>query len=133
QDVGQRLRQRRVESTCFGLDLLGPATVVVLVSDLEIAHQQLDHRQPGRRPCETEHASSTLHPSGIVALNSYIRRDLPAPASPTAAAICPRPALVCSSAAAIAAISRSRPTNRVSPRRAASWKCVRSAPARTTS
>ena len=75
-------------------------------------------------PCETEYASSTLHPSGIVALNSYIRRDLPAPASPTAATICPWPALACSSAPAIAAISRSRPTNRVSPRRAASWKCV---------
>jgi hypothetical protein len=43
-----------------------------------------------------------LHSSGIVALNSYIRRDLPAPASPTAATICP--ALACSSAPAIAPI-----------------------------
>ncbi len=32
----------------FGFDLLRPATVVVLVGDLEIALQQLDHRQPGR-------------------------------------------------------------------------------------
>src|ERR1700730_5203371 len=47
QDVGQRLRKHRVESTRFGLDLLGPATVVVLVGDLEIALQQLDHWQPG--------------------------------------------------------------------------------------
>ena len=35
--VGQRPCERRVETTHFGLDLLGPPTVVILVGDLEIA------------------------------------------------------------------------------------------------
>jgi len=48
QDIGQRLRERRVETTCLGFDLLRPATVVVLLGDPEIAFEKLDHRQPGR-------------------------------------------------------------------------------------
>jgi hypothetical protein len=50
-----------------------------------------------------------------------------------AATTCPCPDLACSAACLSASISRSRPTNLVSPRWAASWKCVRSGPRPVTS
>src|SRR5258708_4928397 len=46
--VGMRPRSPAVETTRFGLDVVRPATVVVLAGDLAIALQQLDPRRPGR-------------------------------------------------------------------------------------
>src|SRR5207247_1948933 len=61
-------------------------------------------------------------------VNSQMRRDFPTPASPTMATACPCPAPARSSDRRSTSISASRPTNRVSPRRAAACSRVRAGP-----
>src|SRR6266851_3017429 len=84
-------------------------------------------------PCETENVSSTIQPDCETALNSNNKRDLPTPGSAIAATICPCPDLACSAACLRASISRSRPTNLVSPRPAARCSRVRNGPSPVTS
>ena len=82
-------------------DLLAHDGVVVTAVDLEVAAQQVDHRQPGRRlavrdRAGLEHARSRCARSERVA--SQTSRDLPTPASATSATTCPWPACARASA-----------------------------------
>ncbi len=57
--------------------------------------------------------------------NSCRRRDFPTPASPTTLTTCPRPDCASRKRSFSSSRSRSRPTNGVSPRSAATWKRLR--------
>ena len=110
---------------------LRPAgTRVVALLDLDVAFQQVDHREVGRGlAMDAEALSSTSQPWRRCERSaSSTRRDLPTPASPTCCYRLPvaRPPPVPGPGAS-ASSSVCRPTKRVSPRTTAAWNRPRKA------